>query len=116
MSEVKTPRPSYSDEQKAEVKAMLIKGKTHKEINTATGVGLGTITKIAKDSKNIKPQKELLEDLSEAEAVNALNVLIKKAKVRLEEVEVLIAADSLAKERDRLKARIDQLEGILKTF
>jgi DNA-directed RNA polymerase specialized sigma subunit len=115
MTETKSKRPTYSDEQKADVRRRLEAKETYETIFKATGVGTGTISNIAKDMKggSTKTAKVYSNDTSESAQLRAL---LEATRTRKKEVEDLIAKDTLAKELEQLTAREKQYIELINSY
>lgn len=106
----KRTRVTFSEEQKNAVKKLLKEKKTHNAIFDATGVGKGTIAKIAATMKEAKPEHNvesgvltISKEMLEATKTAALN--------RIDEIKRLTD-----EELPKLEAQVRWCDEGLKTF
>lgn len=113
MSERKA-RPTYTDEQKAEVKKLLQEGKTHNEIVDITNVGKGTVVKIAADLK-AGASGTAKRSTTSATSTDVFKAELAAIQNRKREVEELLNG-VLKQELDALSLKETTLEDLIKLY
>lgn len=110
----KKTRPSYSEEQKAEVKRLLQEGCKHDEIVEHTKVGKSTVIKIAAEMKSgSKANKRTESTLSSPlDSIKAELVAIKTRKLEVEE----LLNGKLKQELDALTQKESALDNLLNLY
>lgn len=106
-------RPSYSDEQKAEVKRLLQEGHTQNRVTEITGVGKGTVVKIAAELKsNTKKSAKITATSS---ATDLFKVELMAIQHRKREVEELLHG-KLKDELDALTLKEKAIQELLNLY
>lgn len=106
-------RPTYSDEQKAEVKRLLLEGFTQNKVSEITGVGKGTVVKIAAELKGGNSIKKPSSKYSAyTSSIDVFKVELLAIQARKKEVEELLHG-KLKDELDALILKEKTIEDLL---
>lgn len=114
MSEKKA-RPTYTDEQKADVKKLLQEGLQQNKIVDVTGVGKGTVVKIAADLKAGTTKKQSPKSSFSHSPADVFKAELATIQARKLEVEELLNG-SLKRELEALELKETKIQDLLKLY
>lgn len=111
---MKKTRPTYTDEQKDEVKRLLQEGKTQNQISEITNVGKGTVVKIAAEIKG-NSTKKLPTQKTSSSSLDLFKVELIAIQNRKQEVEELLHG-KLKDELDALILKEKAIQDLLSLY
>jgi transposase len=109
----KKTRPTYTDEQKDEVKRLIQEGVIQNKITEMTGVGKGTVVKIAAELKGNSTKK--LPTQKASSSLDLFKVELKAIQHRKQEVEELLHG-KLKDELDALTLKEKAIQDLLSLY
>ena len=109
----KKTRHTYSEDIKAEARRLLQEGKTQNQVSELTGIGKGSIVKIAADLKSDSAPKKNAKSVSAS--ADAFKVELLAIQHRIQEVEELLNG-SLRQELDALRAKEQAIQGLIELY
>lgn len=111
----KKSRPTYTEEQKAEVRRLLKEDYKQDKVVELTGVGKGTVVKIAAELKAESATSKPIESASTESPVDSLNALKETLKDRINKINVMLGGE-LERELGELLEKEKAIDAVLKLY